>query len=239
METVLSINNLLLKQGAAFSLSIPTLELSSRRIYTLMGQNGAGKSTLLRTMALLTLPERGTVRLGGANPEDLMQQRQMVTLVEQHPYLFKGSVTDNLAFGLKLRGIRGSEQKKRIEDALTRVSLEGFAKRKTSELSGGEVQRIALARALVLEPKLLLLDETTSGIDRARLQIFEEILRKLPEYGVTVVLATHDQLLAERLGGETLLLENGRIVDRLQPLVEPDSGKEKKAWLRLLSTQGH
>ena len=223
MEPVLSIKDVLVSQGKDFNLSIESLNLQPRRIYTLTGPNGAGKSTLLRTMALLTLPEQGTVRLADAGSGNLTQQRQKVTLVEQSPYLLKGSVSDNLAFGLKLRGIRGNEQKKRIKSALSMVGLEGFEQRKASELSGGEVQRVALARALALEPKILLLDEPTSGIDSKSLQAFEKMLSRLPECGVTIVLATHDRFLAERLGGEMLQLENGRLLDRSHRLSEHNS----------------
>ena len=238
MEPVISIKDVLVRQGKNFSLSIESLELHFRRIYTLMGPNGAGKSTLLRTMALLTLPERGTVRLADAGSGNLAQQRQKVTLVEQSPYMLKGSVSDNLAFGLKLRGIRGNKQKLRIKSALATVGLEGFEQRKASELSGGEVQRVALARALVLEPKVLLLDEPTSSIDSKSLQAFEEMLSRLPENGVTIVLATHDRFLAERLGGEMLQIENGRILDRSHRLSEHNSAREKKAWPKLLNAQG-
>ncbi|MCK4508501.1 MAG: ATP-binding cassette domain-containing protein, partial [Desulfuromonadales bacterium] len=166
------------------------------------------------------------------------QQRQKVTLVEQSPYLLKGSVSDNLAFGLKLRGIRRKEQKKRIISALALVGLEGFDQRKANELSGGEVQRVALARALVLEPKVLLLDEPTSSIDSKSLQAFEEMLSQLPENGVTIVLATHDRFMAERLGGEMLQIENGRILDRSHRLSEHNSAKENQVWPKLLNAQG-
>jgi tungstate transport system ATP-binding protein len=238
MEAVISIKDVLVRQSRDFCLSIESLDLHFRQIYTLTGPNGAGKSTLLRTMALLTLPEQGTVRLADAGFENLAQQRQKVTLVEQSPYLLKGSVSDNLAFGLKLREIRGNDQKKRIKSALSMVGLEGFEQRKASELSGGEVQRVALARALVLEQKILLLDEPTSSIDSKSLQAFEEMLSRLPENGVTIVLATHDRFLAERLGGEMLQLENGRLLDKPHRLSEHRSSKEEKIWPKLLNVQG-
>ena len=214
MEPVISINDLLVSQGENFSLSIARLDLLPRRNYALTGPNGAGKSTLLKTMALLTVPQRGRVRFAGADCENLAQQRQKVTLVEQSPYLLAGTMSDNLAFGLKLRGIRGKEQQNRIKSTLEMVGLDGFQNRKANELSGGEVQRVAVARALALEPKVLLLDEPASNIDSKSLQGFEELLRRLPERGVPVVLATHDLLLSERLGGEMLRIENGCLLDR-------------------------
>ncbi len=213
MEPVISVKDILVNQGENFSLSIKNLDLQPRRIYALTGPNGAGKSTLLRTMALLILPQKGTVSFANAASGNRTQQRQKISLVEQSPYLLEGSVYDNLAFGLKLRGIRGSEQKKRIKLTLGLVGLDGFERRKTRKLSGGEIQRVALARALVLKPELLLLDEPTSNIDSKSLQAFEKLISSLPSHGITVVFSTHDLSQPERLGGEMIRIENGRLLD--------------------------
>jgi len=238
MKPVISLRDILFSLGENFSLSITSFDLMPCRIYVLTGPNGAGKSTLLRTMALLTTPQRGRVSFADDGCESLIQQRQRVTLVEQSPYLLAGTVSDNLVFGLKLRGIREKEQQKRIKAVLELVGLNGFENRKANELSGGEVQRVALARALVLEPEVLLLDEPTANIDRKSLQGFEELLCKLPKRGVTVVLATHDLFLAERLGGEMLRIENGSLINSSHRSSEPNSAREKKAWPKLLNVQG-
>ncbi len=216
MEPVISIKNISVCQGEDFRLSIESLDLQPRRTYALTGPNGAGKSTLLRIMALLIPPQSGTVSFAGTGTETLAQQRQKVTLVEQSPYLLVGSVYDNLAFGLKLRGIRGTEQQKRIQSTLELVGLAGFEQRKANKLSGGEVQRVALARALVLEPQVLLLDEPTSNIDSKSMQAFEDLLGRLPSYGVTVVFSTHDLSQPERVGGEIIRIENGRLLKPYQ-----------------------
>ena len=126
MEPVISITDLLVSQGESFSLSIASLDLMPRQIYALTGPNGSGKSTLLRTLALLTVPQRGRIRFTDADCGSLAQQRQKVTFVEQSPYLLVGTVSDNLAFGLKLRGIRGKEQQNRIKSALKMVGLDEF-----------------------------------------------------------------------------------------------------------------
>jgi tungstate transport system ATP-binding protein len=231
MKPVLSLKDVLIRQGENFSLSIENLELLPRRIYALTGPNGSGKSTLLRTLALLNAPRQGTVRFSAAGAGNPTQQRQKVTLVEQSPYLLKGTVADNLAFGLKLRGIRGKQQQLRIASALAMVGLDGFAQRKADKLSGGEVQRVALARALVLEPEVLLLDEPTSNIDRKSLHAFEELLGRLPDYGVTVVFSTHDLSQPARLGGELIRIENGRLID--QPHGPAGDSDVKQAEQRL------
>lgn len=240
MEPVISIEGLRVEQGDNFSLAITSLELQPRRIYALTGPNGAGKSTLLRTLALLTPPQQGRIGFAAAAGQGRAHQRRRVTLVEQSPYLLAGTVYANLAFGLKLRGIRGKEQQARIARNLALVGLEGFAGRKTGQLSGGEVQRVALARALVLEPLLLLLDEPTSNIDAKSLQAFELLLSGLPARGVTVVISTHDPDQPKRLGAEVLRLEDGRLLDSCGSPAEQSlcQETEKKLWLKALNAQG-
>ncbi|MBW2510455.1 MAG: ABC transporter ATP-binding protein [Deltaproteobacteria bacterium] len=199
MQPVISLKDIRVTLGQNFSLSVESLVLEPHRIYALTGPNGAGKSTLLRVMALLLSPQAGTIEFAEGDSRDLARQRQRVTLVEQTPYLFEGSVTDNLNFGLKLRGINSKERSERIRATLAIVGLEGFEHRRAKELSGGEVQRVALARALVLKPELLLLDEPTANIDSNSLQAYEALLSGLPEYGVTVVFSTHDPSQSKRL----------------------------------------
>ncbi len=220
MQTVISLRDIQVSQGDNFRLSVESLDLYPRQIYALTGPNGAGKSTLLRIMALLALPQQGSVRFAGG-ASSFAEQRKRVTLVEQSPYLFQGSVADNLAYGLKLRGIDGKEQRRRIELTLSIVGLEDFALRMAKELSGGEIQRVALARALVFKPELLLLDEPTANIDSKSLQAFEALLCRLPKYGVTVLFSTHDLSQSERLGAKLLRIENGRLLNEFP--VAPES----------------
>ena len=240
MEPVICLKNVLIRQGDSFSLSIERLELLPQRIYALTGPNGAGKSTLLRALALLIFPVQGRITYPTAGTECLTQQRQRVTLVEQSPYLLQGSVSDNLAFGLKLRGIRGKEQQQRIASVLEIVGLNGFEQRKANQLSGGEIQRVALARALALQPEVLLLDEPTSNIDSNSLRDFEGLLSGLPDYGVTVVFSTHDVSQPKRVGGEVLRIENGRLLEMPHLTAENSDTKptEKRLWLNPLKAQG-
>ena len=196
-------------------LHLPNLELFPGRIYSLTGTNGAGKSTLLQILALLLPPTRGEMLFSGErvtwNGRTLARQRSDVTLVHQSPFLFDRPVYHNVAFGLKVRGVRGAEQHRRVVSALAAVGLEGFAGRRAWELSGGEAQRVAMARALVLEPRVLLLDEPTANIDRAHVATIEDLIVSLPQRGTLVVIATHDPGQAIRLGNEQLQMENGRL----------------------------
>lgn len=214
MGPAVSLRHIEFQRGSKFRLSIDQLDLFPRRVYALTGPNGAGKSTLMKIMALLTPPQQGTVRFAGLTATDPDLLRQKVSYVEQSPYLFQGSVADNLAFGLRLRGVNREEQARRIKLTLSIVGLEGFDQRKARELSSGEAQKVALARALVFKPDLLLLDEPTANIDGNSLPAYEGLLAKLPKYGVTVVFSTHDRLQADRLGAELLRIENGCLIDR-------------------------
>jgi tungstate transport system ATP-binding protein len=137
--------------------------------------------------------------------------RRQITLVEQQPYLFATSVYQNLAFGLRLRDVRGELQDRRIRKALEMVGLAGFEERQVRTLSGGESRRVALARAMVLRPQLLLLDEPTAGLDREVLPLFEACLATLKEQGTTMVIASHDKDQSRRLDGIVLTLEQGRL----------------------------
>ncbi len=243
MDPVITLRDILVRQSDSFSLRVEDLKLMPRQIYALTGPNGAGKSTLLRVMALLLTPNSGSIDFGSGDSSrgNLTRQRQNVTLVEQTPYLLDSNVFDNLAFGLKLRGIRGKEQKQKVEEALELVGLCGFENRKTRKLSGGEIQRVALARALVLQPPLLLLDEPTSNIDSKSLRAFEDLLARLPAIGATVVFSTHDLSQPERLGAKMLHIENGLLLDKPRHTTDSFDRKqaEKSTWLNPLNLQEH
>jgi tungstate transport system ATP-binding protein len=197
-------------------LDIDSLTIVEGRLYTLIGANGAGKSTLLSILAFLSPPMAGEIFYAGRrvdwNRGSMEEQRRKVTLLHQAPYLFGGTVHANVAFGLKARGIQGEEQRRIVEDSLAIVGLQGFRERKARELSGGEAQRVAMARALALKPEVLLLDEPLANIDRETAGFLETVIASLPARGTTVVMTTHDPDRPERLNGESIFLEGGRIV---------------------------
>jgi len=214
MEPILTLKELVFHRDD-FVLEIKRLELEPGCVYLLQGPNGAGKSTLLQLLALLLQPARGELRFAGQRVNGRAERerlRKQITLVEQNPYLFDCSVYRNLAFGLRLREVSGDLQRRRIAQALQAVGLEGFEQRRAQALSGGETRRVALARALVLRPQLLLLDEPTAGLDREILPIFEQCLADLPGQGTTVVIAGHDSDQPRRLAAKILQLDRGRLV---------------------------
>jgi tungstate transport system ATP-binding protein len=204
------------RYGSNVALDVEELTIAEGRLYTLTGANGAGKSTLLGILAFLAPPTSGEIFYAGVrvdwNHGSVEEYRRKVTLLHQSPYLFGGSVHDNVAFGLKVRGIPGEERRRIVDRALERVGLQGFRDRKTRELSGGEAQRVAMARALALEPEVLLLDEPLANIDRETAGLLESVIASLPARGTTVVMTTHDPDHPGRLNGESIHLEGGRHV---------------------------
>jgi tungstate transport system ATP-binding protein len=204
--------------GSNIVLDIEALTICEGRLYTLIGANGAGKSTLLNILAFLSPPTAGEIFYAGKRVDwdhgSVEEHRRKVTLLHQSPYLFEGTVHGNVAFGLKARGIPGEERRRAVEKALDIVGLQGFGDRKSRELSGGETQRVAMARALALKPEVLLLDEPLANIDRETTGLLEGVIASLPAQGTTVVMTTHNPEHPGRLNGESIFLEGGRVVPR-------------------------
>jgi len=227
-----------------FTLRVDHLDLQASKLYLLNGPNGAGKSTLLQLLAQLLEPQQGEMRFVGelvATAKQRQKLRRQITLVEQSPFLFEGSVYQNLAFGLRLREVKGDLQRRRIGKTLETVGLAGFETRNTDKLSGGEAQRVALARALVLQPKLLLLDEAGAGLDAETMPIFERLIAELPDQGVTVVLSSHDQQQPQRLDAAILTILNGSLQQLSCPLPghEHPAETEQQQCLIPLKAQGN
>lgn len=171
-----------------------TLSVGDGEIVGLLGPSGSGKSTLLRVIAGIVVPDRGAVLIDGVDVTDVATHRRGVGMVFQDNQLFPHrSVLDNVAFGLKMAGVGRSDREERATAWLDRVDLAGFGRRAVTELSGGEAKRVALARTLVTEPQVLLLDEPLTGLDRAlHDQLVVDLARLLRESDSTAILVTHD-----------------------------------------------
>lgn len=159
------------------------------------GENGAGKSTLMKIIAGLIAPDSGIVTIGGKRMSWRLAYRSFrkdVVYLHQSPYLFDRSVAENISYGLSMQRLRRNEIRERVESAIEWAGLSQLASRNARDLSGGERQRVALTRARILEPRLLLLDEPTSAMDRdSREQTFE-LIRDLADSGITVYISTHE-----------------------------------------------
>jgi len=199
-------------------LNIEHLEIEENYIYALLGPNGAGKTTLLNILGFLELPSTGTIYYRSRPvrflESELQALRREVIVVDQFPILFSTTVFKNLEFGLKIRRISKKKRIPIIEEALDLVGMRTFASYQAHRLSGGETQRVAMARALALSPKVFLCDEPTSSVDVENQTIIINILKQINESKlITVVFTTHDRFQAGSLAHQTLVLDQGRMVD--------------------------
>ena len=173
----------------------------------LVGPNGAGKSTLIRLAMGLIAPTGGRITWGGRGETDGKRR----AMVFQRPVMLRRSAAANVAYALKAAGVARADRAPRVSTLLARVGLAPLAERPARRLSGGEQQRLALARALARDPEVLFLDEPTASLDPAATKAFEDILRDVAQSGVKIVMATHDLGEARRLAGEIVFLLRGRV----------------------------
>ncbi len=195
-----------------------SLALEEGLIHALLGFNGAGKTTLLRILNLLIRPTEGRVFFLGqdatSGSNDLLESRRKMVLVSQDPLLFSGTVFSNVAKGLRFRGIGRAKTAKRVREAIEFVSLAGFEDRGVHTLSGGEARKVALARALVLRPRALLLDEPTISLDPESIKELEDLVRRINrDFRTTVFMVTHDLAQATRMAASFLFIHQGRIIE--------------------------
>jgi len=181
--------------GEKHVLAIEDISIPEASIIGLIGPNGSGKSTLLKLLGFIEEPSYGSILFKGQKVVPYSSEiRFKVTLLTQEPYLLQRTVFENIAYGLKIRGDT-KELNKRVEEALALVGLapESFARRRWSDLSGGEAQRVALAARLVLKPEVLLLDEPTASVDADSARLIRDAsLTAREEWGATILVATHD-----------------------------------------------
>ncbi len=210
---VLYIDNLIKKYGKKTVLDIKNLTIEKEKITGITGPNGCGKSTLLNIISGLDDDFSGSVSYNGqALSRSIVEH---MTYVFQKPYLFKRSVLENIAYPLKLRGLPHEQRNKRAMEIMVRFEIEDLKDERADLLSGGESQKVALARALVFEPKLLLLDEPTSSIDPDSIEVMErEILDFNKKTQATIVIVTHNMDQASRLCHNILSLNQGKVVDQ-------------------------
>lgn len=186
------------------------VQIDNPGVTVLIGPNGAGKSLLLRTLHGLIKPTRGRVSWNGQPPNEAVRRRQ--AMVFQRPVLLRRSVLANIEFVLHQRGIAMPPD--RVNALLERVGLQGMQERPARRLSGGEQQRLALARALALEPEVLLMDEPTASLDPTSTQTIETIVGELKATGAKVIYVTHDIGQARRLADEVLFLYRGKLLEQ-------------------------
>jgi putative ABC transport system ATP-binding protein len=189
-----------------------SVEVQLGEVVAVVGPSGSGKSSFLRLLNRLDEPTGGTVRLNGQDYRELAPEalRRRVGMVMQTPYLFPGDVAGNVAYGPRQRGLPLPDEQ--IAALLRRVGLSGYQQREVSHLSGGEAQRVSIARTLANAPEILLLDEPTSALDETAAREVEElVLDIIRERRMTCVIVTHDNAQARRIARRTMIITGGKL----------------------------
>jgi molybdopterin-binding protein len=216
MKNIAELQNVSKAFNGSIAVNNVSLQVHEGEILALLGPNGAGKTTLLKILAFIDEPSAGDVYFQETKMtrETLERARRKSTMVFQRTVLFNTSVYDNVAYGLKVRRIPKTEIDKQVKSALKLVRLEGFENRHAKQLSGGEQQRVALARALVLNTRLLLLDEPSANLDPKNAAIVEEVITTANrELRATIIIATHNMLQARKLPHRIALMEEGQVTE--------------------------
>jgi ABC-type Fe3+/spermidine/putrescine transport system ATPase subunit len=205
--------------GHAAVLRSVSLQVDARETVCLLGPSGCGKTTLLRTIAGLEAPDSGKILLEGHSLEDVPVHERGFGLMFQDYALFPHKdVEANVAFGLRMQRLAGPQVRARVGEMLELVGLAGYERRRVFDLSGGEQQRVALARSLAPRPRLLMLDEPLGSLDRAlREELLREVRAILRRVGVTSIYVTHDQQEAFTIAGRVLIMDKGRILQQGTP----------------------
>ena len=215
----ITIRNITKTYGDVYALDDVSLDVKSGEFLTLLGPSGSGKTTLLMVLAGFTRPDCGSLQFGDKDVIRLSPHLRNVGMTFQSYALFPHmTVSGNVGYALKLRGVAKSERQSRIEQALETVQLEGFGSRRIHQLSGGQKQRVALARSIVFAPRILLMDEPLSALDKKLRDQMQIELRHLHErLGITTVYVTHDQREALTMSDRIAVVNHGRIMQLATP----------------------
>ena len=226
-----TVQSLTFQAGGQTLLDRVDLALDRTSTTVIMGPNGAGKSLLLRLLHGLLTPSAGAVQWNGRAPGRAVRRRQ--AMVFQKPVLLRRSVLGNVTYALKVHGLPRRQRRARAQEALADAGLERLARRSARVLSGGEQQRLALARAWATRPEVLFLDEPTANLDPAGAHAVERMIAAIKDQGTKIVLTTHDLGQARRLADEVVFLHRGRLVERspAQSFFDQPQSDQARAFL--------
>lgn len=229
------IEKLCMKFGEKEVLKNINLTVNRGEVFGLVGPSGAGKTTLLRILNLFEKPTSGELVFEGMPLCDKNNVRRRMSLLFQTPAVFNRTVFDNVAFGLRVRGMGKRKIEEKVSMALNIVGLEGKERQRARTLSGGEAQRMAFARAIVYDPEVLLLDEPTANLDPANVAKVEDIIRRIrDELGTTIVIATHNIPQVRRVADRVGILLNGELIEvnSVEGIFNAPEDKRSEAFLK-------
>ena len=211
---MIDLKNVTKKFSDTLALNHINLHFDDKGVFTIIGPSGAGKTTLLKILAFLLEPTKGQIFVNNVNVDNNMRHslRRKFTMVFQNALFFNSNVHDNISYGLKIRNLPSDEVEKRIRDVLKRFGLIELEKKLMSELSVGQMQRVSLARAFVLEPDILFLDEPTANLDPENNSIME---KEILSFSKTkpVVMSTHNIMQIYRIADRVAFLSDGSLID--------------------------
>lgn len=211
---MIQIRDLLVRRNGRDVLRVDSLEINNGEMLAVVGPNGAGKSTFLLALAHLLKPAEGGIEFEGRSLQDWneLEYRRKIAFVFQDPLLMDLSVENNVALGLKFRGVPKEETNARLAKWMKAMGVESLAKRRAGQLSGGEAQRVSLARAFVLDPELLLMDEPFSAVDpQTRSQLLRDLSKLLAHEHCTTIFVTHNLTEAAQMGDRVAVIIGGRL----------------------------
>lgn len=217
---LLSVENLRIRRGGVEVLHVPFFSIAIEEKVAVIGPNGAGKSSFLLGMACLINRDSGRIVFKGeeVTPRGEIAFRRRIAMVFQEPLLFDTTVLDNVAEGLRIRSVRRSEARERAKESLDLFRVGHLAGRSAHKLSGGEAQRVSLARAFAIKPELILMDEPFSSLDLpTRIALAEDLGRILHESGTTAIIATHDRIEAFRVVDRLMVMDGGAVIQEGMP----------------------
>ncbi len=237
MSALVEIRDLIVRRRGRSVLEVSSLDVRKREVLALVGPNGAGKSTLMLVIARLLKPEMGKILFNDRPLSEWndLDYRRRISFVFQAPLLLDMSVAENIALGLKFRGVHKDIIRERVGNWLEQLGIEALSSRRASELSGGEAQRVSLARAFVLDPELILLDEPFSALDPpARARLLEDLTALLKTDHRTAIIVTHNLKDAAKLGDRVAVIVGGKLrqVGPARQIKNQPADEEVAAFLR-------
>lgn len=214
MNDLYVLKNVTVKHGGAFSLENISLNIQRAKITAIIGPNGSGKTSLLNIITFISNPYAGAVSYGGIPVHNNRVDgfKKNIGYVQQNPYLLRGTVRKNIELGLRLRHINNGEIVKRCDSVMELLNIKALSERKSGSLSGGEAQKVAMGRILVLEPDVLVLDEPFTHLDKQSVSELEGLITKLKnDFHKTIVITTHSQHQARKLADTVYSVIDGKL----------------------------